>query len=283
MFFISLYTASGSTTRWCSQDSDILNSASPFIHVTFATAEDADAIPLEGAGKVIQLPAPKVDINRNGGVGLDDLHTLLDPEPRERNIHHTSKDQRAEAEQTMGARQKPSDRCGSSSGQDPGAPILHISAHIADHSFVRSFQPTKAASEPPICVQGPPFVPSRKTRYARISNVHKKVLGEAIPAFGGFAERPSDMRGGRTSMYGCGACTTLRRSLPTKQPRASTHLLFPLTNLPIQLQLPTRWSPWPSHEIPEESSSTPPSLPSIVQLRFSSASILSKPRSLPYG
>ena len=53
----------------------------PFMHATFAHAEDAEAIPLDG--KVIQVVAPQVDKKRDGGIGLDELHVYLNPESRE--------------------------------------------------------------------------------------------------------------------------------------------------------------------------------------------------------
>ena len=53
----------------------------PFMHATFAHAEDTDAIPLDG--KVIQVVAPQVDKKCDGGIGLDELHVYLNPDSRE--------------------------------------------------------------------------------------------------------------------------------------------------------------------------------------------------------
>ncbi|KAF8585231.1 hypothetical protein K439DRAFT_1616065 [Ramaria rubella] len=222
------------------RDSDVLSSASPFIHVTFAKAEDADAIPLEG--KVIQVPAPKVDINRDGGVGLDDLHTFLDPEIRERDI--TLKDQSAETEQQWGPDEN----------------------QVIDVKLERT-----AAREPPVVLKDP-FVPSRKTRYPSLWTNPKRAeeLGQAITAFGGFAERPSDMQGGRTSMDVVLARwrRTLRRPLPTNQPEPQQ--IVSAKKTANSTSASQSQEPWPSPEILEELSSTTPPLPSSTTVSSAS-------------
>jgi hypothetical protein len=62
------------------QDSDVLTTNMPYMHATFAKAKYADAIPLEG--KVIQVTVPPTNVERNGGIGLDDLEVYLDPAAR---------------------------------------------------------------------------------------------------------------------------------------------------------------------------------------------------------
>lgn len=66
------------------------------MHVTFSRAESADAIPLEG--KVIQVPAPKTNAERDGGVGLDDLGVYLDPVARAEALEREEAEGRKEPE-----------------------------------------------------------------------------------------------------------------------------------------------------------------------------------------
>lgn len=70
------------------QDSDVWTNNLPYMNATFARAEYADAIPIEG--RVIQVAVPPVDPDRDGGVGLDDLEAYLDPKARAEQLEKLS-------------------------------------------------------------------------------------------------------------------------------------------------------------------------------------------------
>ncbi|GJJ10470.1 hypothetical protein Clacol_004696 [Clathrus columnatus] len=83
------YSSAGTNTP----DPDVPTTYAPYFIATFAWEEDAEAIPR--GGTVIQVPTPKVNEFRPGGVGLDDLEPYLDP--NNENSNHRLKDEHSEA------------------------------------------------------------------------------------------------------------------------------------------------------------------------------------------
>ena len=154
----------------------------PFMHAIFARAEDADAIPLDG--KVIQVVAPQVDKKRDGGIGLDELHVYLNPEPREGMLSGGST---AEPGTEWGPPDQNQDQVMDVKLERTCTSIFHFQSSQIQNSLW--FWLWLAFSSLPVEDRLPGF--GRKGPPHMSNRMRTQELAHAIHVFGGFLDQPN--------------------------------------------------------------------------------------------